>query len=399
MPFFKPNNEHLKILKQGVDVWNKWREENPEQFPYFNEANLSGLKLRKANLSHAAFQWANLNKADLIGANFRGADFLWAKLIKAKLDGANFTDADLTGANLSKASCLGINFNGADMSDVVLTYANLREAKLQNAYLNESDLQGADLSYAKLNDAILTGSNLIDTCFNGTELANADFSGAYMAGATFAATDLSLVKGLDSVRHYAPSTIGIDTLYISEGKIPTSFLKGCGLPEEFITQIPALALAAEAIQFYSCFISYSSKDEEFAKRLYSRMRDEGLRVWYAPEDIKGGEKLHEQIFRAIQLHDRLLVVLSENSLQSEWVMTEIRRARKTEIEENRRKLFPIRLVDFETLQKWECFDADSGKDLAIEVREYFIPDFSDLKDHDSFENSFDRLLRDLRASG
>jgi hypothetical protein len=71
----------------------------------------------------------------------------------------------------------------------------------------------------------------------------------------------------------------------------------------------------------------------------------------------------------MQLHDRLLVVLSDTSLQSEWVMTEIRNARKIEIQEKRRKLFPIRVVDFETIQSWECFDAETGKDLAIEMRE------------------------------
>jgi hypothetical protein len=58
--------------------------------------------------------------------------------------------------------------------------------------------------------------------------------------------------------------------------------------------------------------------------------------------------------------------------------------------------FPIRLLDFETIQRWECFDADSGKDLATELREYYIPDFSNWKDHDAFETEFSKLLRDLR---
>jgi hypothetical protein len=68
-----------------------------------------------------------------------------------------------------------------------------------------------------------------------------------------------------------------------------------------------------------------------------------MRVWFAPEDLKGGRKLHEQLFEAIQIHDRLLIVLSEHSIQSEWVMTEICKARETEKKEKRRKLFPIRL--------------------------------------------------------
>ena len=60
-------------------------------------------------------------------------------------------------------------------------------------------------------------------------------------------------------------------------------------------------------------------------------------------------------------------------------------------------LFPVRLVGFEALRDWECFDADTGKDSAREIREYFISDFSNWKDQDSYEQAFDRLLRDLKA--
>jgi hypothetical protein len=113
--------------------------------------------------------------------------------------------------------------------------------------------------------------------------------------------------------------------------------------------------------------------------------------------MKGGEKIHEQIFSAIQVHDKLLLILSKESMASEWVATEIRRARRVEREQNRRKLFPIRLVDFDRIKQWECFDADTGKDLAVELREYFIPDFSNWKDHDAFEAAFARLLKDLKT--
>jgi hypothetical protein len=210
----------------------------------------------------------------------------------------------------------------------------------------------------------------------------------------FCDLDLSEVRGLESILHLGPSSIGIDTLYKSKGKIPEVFLRGCGVPDALIAYLPSL-LGSEG--FYSCFISYSHKDEEFAKRLYSRMRDEHLRVWYAPEDMKSGRKIHEQVEHAICVHDKLLLVLSETSMQSEWVATEIYHARQREVKEKRQVLFPIRLVPFETIQEWKCFDADMGKDMAREIREYFVPDFSDWKDHDCFEAVFKRLLVDLKA--
>lgn len=336
------NEEHLKILKQGVEVWNKWREDNPDIRPDLIGGDLTGGNLVGANLTEADFTRANLTGADLSYANLR--------------------DADLNGANLSRAYLGG----------VVLWGANLSGANLRRANLSGANLRSATLMRANLMDAVV--------CFT-----------------SFGNIDLSLTNGLDNVRHNGPSTIGIDTLYKSGGKIPVEFLRGCGVPEEFITHIPSLIGALEPIQFYSCFISYSTKDDEFARRLHSRMREANLRVWFAPEEMKGGEKVHEQVERAIQLHDRLLVVLSEESMKSNWVINEIRNARRVELREYRRKLFPIGLTSFDRVKDWKLIDPDTGEDLALELRSYYIPDFSNWKDHDAFEREFDRLLRDLRA--
>jgi hypothetical protein len=84
-------------------------------------------------------------------------------------------------------------------------------------------------------------------------------------------------------------------------------------------------------------------------------------------------------------------------MSSEWVKTEIANARQREIREGRQMLFPISLVSFEKIRDWRAFDADTGKDSAREIREYFIPDFSNWKDHDSYQAAFQRLLRDLKA--
>lgn len=330
------NPEHLEILERGIYEWNEWRRGHRDISPDFIGVNL---------------RFEHFNSADFNNANFTGAT----------LNGANFRFADLRFANL--------------------TDTNLIEADFSNASLVNADLSGAYLGGATL---------------NGADLSGADFTNATLASTTFSDNNLSKVKGLEAVIHYNPSSIGIDTLYKSGGKIPEGFLRGCGVPDDFIAFIPSHFGVQQAIQFYSCFISYSTKDEEFARRLYSRMRDEKLRVWFAPEEMKGGQKLYEQIERAIQLHDRLLIVLSESSMRSEWVITEIQRARETEIREGRRKLFPISIVGFDKVKAWSRFDAETGKDLAKEVREYFIPDFSNWKEHDAFERAFGRLLRDLR---
>jgi hypothetical protein len=346
------NEEHLKILKQGVKVWNRWREDNPEIKP-----DLSGTELYKLNLE---------------------------------------------GANLNSTNLLDTSISDCNLSNINLNTARLERSTLFNVRLVEANLRGSMIFHTNFNllsnleKAILANTQISNVKFYSTNLENTDFSNAVMWQNSFSNVDLSLAKGLESVGHLNSSTIGIDTLYKSAGKIPESFLRGCGVPDDFITHIPSIIGMQQAIQFYSCFISYSTKDEEFARRLYSRMRDEKLRVWFAPENIKGGEKIHEQIERAIQVHDRLLIILSEESMKSNWIIEEIRNALRIEAEQDRRKLFPISLVDFDAIKKWKCFDSDIGKDLAVAVREYYIPDFSDWKNHDSFEKGFARLLQDLR---
>ena len=173
------------------------------------------------------------------------------------------------------------------------------------------------------------------------------------------------------------------------------FLRGCGVPDEFIAYIGSMV--GRPIEFYSCFISYSTKDQEFAERLHADLQAKGVRCWFAPEEMKGGHKLHEQIDEAIRLHDKLLLILSEHSMSSPWVETEIANAREREKREDKQLLFPITLVPFEAIKQWKLFDADMGIDSAREIREYFIPDFSNWKDHDSYQTAFQRLVKDLKA--
>ena len=377
------NTKHVDLITKGFAIWNAWKAENPDIISDLSCADLKRADLKKADLSRANLVRANLSEADLSGTN---------------LSNAFLCDADLQRADLSKANLSFAKLQGADMMEADLQQGNFSSANLSGARLSGANLDRANLSGAALLQSVFTGADLTWAIFSRAFLYYADLSKAQLWLTTFGDNDLSTVKGLDTVIHNGPSIIGIETLFNSGGRIPDAFLRGAGVPETLITQLPSLIASIQPIQFHSCFISYSHQDEEFSQHLHSRMKEEELRVWYAPDDMKGGRKLHEEIFSAIQIHDKLLLVLSEKSMQSEWVTTEIRRARKVEREENRRKLFPIRLVDFDASQRWECFDADSGKDLAVELREYYIPNFSNWKSHDAFEVEFSKLLRDLRAT-
>jgi hypothetical protein len=346
------DEEALQELRKGASTWNPWKREHGWGRIDLDQANLSGTNLKSVDLS------------------------------RVDLARASFSQADLSHADLSRST---------------VTLANLRRTSLLGADLSWADLRGAELVGADLEGANLQMANLMGANLSQANLLRADLAGSTVGATIFASVDLREVRGLEHLRHALPSTLGVDTLYRSAGKIPEVFLRGCGVPDEFIAYLPSLVGAQQVIQFYSCFISYSTKDEEFAKRLHSRLQQEHVRVWFAPEDMKGGQKLHEQIDRAIEVHDRLLLVLSEYSIKSQWVENEIRHAIRQERKENRRKLFPIGVAPYRVLEDWKCIDSRTGVDLAEEVRSYFIPDFSNWKDHDAFQAAFTRLLRDLRA--
>jgi hypothetical protein len=360
------NVVQFEMLLQGAEAWNAWRGRHLAAPPDLRAADLRG---------------ANLNRANLIGADLREADLHGAQLHEAEIK-----RADLRGADLSRANLRGAELNVADLSGANLSDAYVHSANLYSAKLSEANLSGANLRAADLRGADLSGANL----------DQADFAAAVAGWTHFTGVDLRTVRNLDSAKHQGPSFVSIDTIYLSHGQISEAFLRGAGVPDNFITFMKSLTGAP--FEFYSCFISYSSINQDFAERLHADLQSAGIRCWFAPEELKGGKKLHEQIDKAIRVYDKLLLILSPSSMGSEWVKTEIAKARRREGREKCQMLFPISLVPYAAIQEWEYFDADAGKDSAREIREYFIPDFSNWKDHDSYRKAFDRLVQDLRAA-
>src|SRR3954468_21348549 len=128
--------EHVTLLKQGVEAWNAWRRECPETRPDLGRADLRHLDLIGADLSGA-----NLCQADL-----RGADLGYASLIEAQLCGADLRRANLRGARLNGADLRRTNLGEADLSYADLSGADLRRADLRGADLRETELGTADMT-------------------------------------------------------------------------------------------------------------------------------------------------------------------------------------------------------------------------------------------------------------
>jgi uncharacterized protein YjbI with pentapeptide repeats len=228
------DEKHIEILRQGVEVWNKWRRENPQTEPVllfadlratdlvginlsrtrslgtnFTGANLSEAiltgalltatsfeyaNLSRANLNevkvftfgvfnHANFSRANLYRADFSSQHIIQADFSRAKLIETNLSmaflmGTSFVKANLDKANLMGAALIGADFSEASLQKTILGAANLQNANLQNANLRNANLTRADLIDVDFTGADLSEANLSQVIALRTNFENAIFTGA-----------------------------------------------------------------------------------------------------------------------------------------------------------------------------------------------------------------------------
>ena len=353
-------------LRSGTEAWNAWRRQAPDR-----RVDLSWTNLQLADVSGALLSGANLSNANLLGADLRGAILSKSNLSGALLSGANLSRADLSKAILHGADLTEVDLSAANLSGADLSGANLSEADLSRTNLGAADLSEADLSRALLSRANLDGADLCRSRFLATIVSDVDLSGC---------------KNLAAIHHVGPSSIDIHTLQRS-GTLPLAFLRGVGLPDTLIEYLPSLL--NQAIQHYSCFISYSSQDDAFAHRLHADLQDKGVRCWFAPEDMKIGAKIRDTIDNAIRLRDKVLLVLSETSIASDWVEDEVDKAFEEERHRGGVVLFPVRLDDtvMETKEAW----------AAKLRRSRNIGDFRAWKEHDAYQAALKRVLRDLQV--
>ena len=190
------------------------------------------------------------------------------------------------------------------------------------------------------------------------------------------------------------STIGV-AVGLNDWEIEATKLYQPGLTPTQISDIVYRIYDLRAdplIQFYSCFISYASRDEVFTKRLYTNLQNKGVRCWCAIEDMKTGDRIRDTIDQQIRLREKLLVVLSSASITSLWVEDEVEAALAEERTrpERRTVLVPIKIDNAieDTNQAWA---------RTIKGARH-IGDFTHWEDNDAYQEALARLLKDLNTT-
>jgi len=127
---------------------------------------------------------------------------------------------------------------------------------------------------------------------------------------------------------------------------------------------------------HKLFISHSSEDKWLAFQLYSDLAERGHDPWLYEWNIKGGMNIPKEISQALDASDYLIVILSNNSVKSNWVQAEWLSMFWDEINDNSTKVIPLliekcKLPRFLSNKQYVDFSQDYNKglqDLLISIQ-------------------------------
>jgi hypothetical protein len=361
------NEEQLRILKEGVDGWNRWRKNL-----ILNEENF-----KKEHPNYFIYPHTRI---DLSGADLKKAD-----LVDANLEEANLVDANLEGAHLGRARLIRADLCRSNMRKANLIFTNLISANLENADLTEASLAFTNLANCRLKGADLKGVYLVSTNLGGI--------------------DLSETKGLDEIEYRGKSTIDNETFQLSGGKISEKFLRVCGLNEWEIEVAKLYQLGlypddldpilahirdlriGQVVQKNLLFISYSHKDSDFVDALEKELDRKGIKFWRDIYDAPAGP-IKKILDLAIEKNPTVLLVLSIESVKSSWVVNEIKMAQELENKLGRNVLCPLALDDSWMTYEWP-------KELREKIEKFNILDYSNWREGIMLEKLSRRLVDGL----
>lgn len=212
------NLEHFRILKQGAQQWNLWRQANPTETPDLSEADLRGIDLREINFESAILTSIEGYGIDLYKANLQRADLQGAFLQSAHLSQADMSGADLSGASLPYTDLGMANLEGATLVD-----ANLMNSDLSQVNFSRANLTSANLRYSKLFDANFSLATLFKTDLMATILVRVNVKGANLSecrvhGASVwkIDTDAATIQSNLIITDFPDSTIEVGSIEVAQ---------------------------------------------------------------------------------------------------------------------------------------------------------------------------------------
>jgi uncharacterized protein YjbI with pentapeptide repeats len=357
----------------------------------FYQTSLINSDFRNSKFENVNFSLSNLNGANLSGLILSSVVFFRANLENAIITNAEVISGDFRESHLILADLSESILNLADFSLANLSGINLKGSNLRNTIFMQSNLQGANLSYAILYETNFERANLNQVDFRFARFNNANLTGTYTGNSSFGNnyfinTDFSKTTKLENCKFYGPCILDIHTLKKSTN-LPLNFLIGCGLPNYIISNVSNLF--KNSIKNQSYFISCSSEDEIFAKKLYTDLQKNGIRCWFLPDQYyinhDRTSDVNALIYNAINLDVKIILVISKNLSNKIWINAEIQQLIHHDTET--KILIPI-IIDKE-------FFIDQNEWYSSLKSKWNILDFIFWRNEIKYQKSISQLIRKI----
>jgi len=308
-------------------------------------------------------------------------------------------------------------YKHCDLKDAALDESNSNSVFFRNCSFTMASLAKSSHAHNKLRDCFFNVTNLtaakfyrclfVRCHFIRCSMKNLDLSGSFFVNCTFSTNEyLETVTVDETYSQFGlvgddlererdgssiPDRFSIDMETVLRSDLfPPGFMKASNFPDSIYREI--MGKHRDNYRMPRCFISHSAKDKRFADKLHSDLMSHGVPCWYAPRDLEIGARIRDGIDSAVRQNEKLILILSKNSIASQWVESEMESA--LEVEKSRGNRTPM-LVPISI----------DGFAMGCEIpwvrmvrRERNIGDFRGWRRDDGYLNSLQILLRDIRST-
>ena len=373
--------------------------------------DFSGWSIAGGVLINEAFEGAMFD-----GARFRNCAGAFSSFVNCTLEGVEFTHCIFHGMDFHSSSLSGSSF-----ADCVLDRTDFFMSRIQGSRFTDCSLRSSSFLRANLSDCQMHATNLAGSLFGRTTvtanmLLGPDFADCVVAlPHDMAESELTQLQSMGYVLNMlrtsdqgarsagsAPSPVDPALARSLCALVPSivDFLQRGGVGSDYLVPLQIVIDQTPQRPGGGVFLSYATEDQGVARQLAQLLATAGLDVWFAPNSMRGGQKLYDQLMREIDGVDRVVLLVTPAAMASHWVQTELRRAIASATRSRKRRVVPVLLSKDDQWRSWTLVDPDSGRDLALELRagpSYSLVDWENREDKGV--STLRALLEDLSQAG
>jgi uncharacterized protein YjbI with pentapeptide repeats len=338
-------------------------------FHYFKKCEFTGCTFRNSRFSHGQFGWTELV--------FFKCYFRNVEIDEGDLDNSIFQDCEISGLRMAE-----------DVFNVEFLDCRIEDSQFRSIVYYPPDVPLEEAA----NDVIFTDCNIIDTYFTSIDFRNSRFNNCSLYFCVFQNCTIANQTITIGDKKLQPVYASMDFQTILKSDISDIGV----LQQHFNIHIPdyksRISEMSTKMEYKKIFISYSFKDQIFARALNEVLKKNGVKTFLWENDAPGGQYLEDIMSKNVYNHDIMLFIASEHSLKSKACQFELSTGRKKQEETWQNVFFSVHIDNY-------LFEVKQNQIRPIDKAEEYWKNIEELKRVNSQDfSSFSKMLpEDLKS--